>query len=684
MRILSILAIVILSTYQVHSQTAAKTKLGLIFAIGNYPTQKTGWDTISSNNDIPLIKNTLLKQGFENSNINVITDEKATLDGIKQGFAELIKKAKTGDIVVIHFSCHGIQITADEESKSIDGQDECIVTYNALNQKKWDKKDYDFLVSNYLRGHVIGNYLKQLRSKLGKNGDVLVLMDCCHSSGNTRGGKIAKVRGGQAPIIKPGADVSKHRNSDSSIIARSISNSRGDMTNLASIEVISASRPEELCYEAHDDVTKQECGSLSYATAKAFQKLEAGTSYRTLFAKIQEIMNVSVPEQHPMLEGDGVDRKLFGGDFVFQKPFFTVNKIISNNELQINAGLMAGLDVGATVSIFPSGTVDTLKAKPIANGVVTAAQLFSSNLKLSKNIAEKQEVKLWAFVAANVYKIDSVTVKILMDKSTGSTVFSKDAYDAILSNLKSSPLARLGENPDLLIEKGEGNEKDKVKIAANGLVFTTVDAESDKTRLSEIIQTYSQYKFIQLLNVKDNNCKLEVKFVPVVNNKPNMKKMNSKMVNGTYEFYDGDTVAIYVKNIGPKDVFVNIIDLQPNGKINPILPNKENGYIPSELLIEKGKGHYFFPDKDKTLVMRKPFGTEVFKIFASETEIDMETIAASNGVIQRAVSRGGGNLSPMELLLKNSFNGNSRGGETSSNANGTISGIVFRIKPPKN
>ena len=39
-------------------------KYALIIAVGDYP-KKTGWSTISSVNDVPLIEQTLLKQNFK-------------------------------------------------------------------------------------------------------------------------------------------------------------------------------------------------------------------------------------------------------------------------------------------------------------------------------------------------------------------------------------------------------------------------------------------------------------------------------------------------------------------------------------------------------------------------------------------------------------------------------------------
>ena len=52
-------------------------KVSIIIAIGDYP-KNSGWSDISSGNDIPLIKNTLLGQGFLEKDIYIIKDKKAT------------------------------------------------------------------------------------------------------------------------------------------------------------------------------------------------------------------------------------------------------------------------------------------------------------------------------------------------------------------------------------------------------------------------------------------------------------------------------------------------------------------------------------------------------------------------------------------------------------------------------
>ena len=150
---------------KIFAQTSTIKKHALIFAIGNY--QESRWlvfSKISSLHDVPYIQNLLSKQGFLPDNIKIISDENATLKGIENAFEELIKKVNKGDIALIHFSSHGERVEADNDNK-IDGLDECVVTYNAVSP--FQSKDFQKDQAEYLRGHMLGFYLKKLRAKLG-------------------------------------------------------------------------------------------------------------------------------------------------------------------------------------------------------------------------------------------------------------------------------------------------------------------------------------------------------------------------------------------------------------------------------------------------------------------------------------------------------------------------------------
>ena len=652
------------------SQANNRARHSLIFAIGDYP-ESGGWPRISSNKDVPYIKKALLTQGFPDKNILVIEDSGATLNGIRAAFDGLISRVNPGDIVVIHFSCHGEQVEADNQNK-IDGLDECVVTYNCVVPRL--SKDFNKDQAEYLRGHILGAYLKQLRTKLGPGGDVAVFMDFCHSGGGTRGN--AKIRGGQPPFVSSGYDPGKHRNSDSSLLAREeMNSSRGDANSLAPYEVISATRPEELDMETVDD-KGEGIGSLTYAISKSFEKLEPGTTYRALFAKIQTIMNQKVPSQHPLLEGNGIDRLLLGGEFIHQQPYIELSKIERPNQVILKAGTMAGLTAGAKVSLYTSGTTDSSKGKRIASGTVTNAELYLSTLLLDRNINFKRPAELWAFISEQVYKVPPIVINLqsaVPEPAASVGYFTATEAAKIRANLKNLPLVIFGKDPELLIEKGKG--EDLIRLASSGYIFSKLKtAVDDSAALIEQFQRYAQYKFLLSLDVKDPKINVNVKLIPVINRVADTNSLYRKSVNGIYEFYENDTVTIWIKNAGLNSVYVNILDLQPDGIINAVLPYKDKSIYPQDLKIKAGE-QYIFPIDKYSIVLSPPYGTEVFKIFASAQEIDVEQIANTKGEGTR------GSLSVLESLLKNSYAMRGAGVNNISKAEGSTANVIFTIKP---
>ena len=93
-------------------EAAAGTKRALVVAIGNYPEPDVnGYRPINALNDVPLIRATLLNQGFAPSNILVLRDKEDRRDAILQALHTLTLEADRNDVVVFHFSGHGDQIT---------------------------------------------------------------------------------------------------------------------------------------------------------------------------------------------------------------------------------------------------------------------------------------------------------------------------------------------------------------------------------------------------------------------------------------------------------------------------------------------------------------------------------------------------------------------------------------------
>jgi metacaspase-1 len=642
-------------------------KRALIFAIGAYP-ESLGWPQLSSTNDIPYIKNVLTNQDFQPENITIISDKDATIEGIKKAFEDLIASVKPGDVVVIHFSCHGEQVEADNNNK-IDGLDECIVTYNAL----YPPKSHDFQTdqAQYLRGHVIGSYLKRLRTAAGSAGDIIVFMDNCHSGSGTRG--VAKVRGNGPAFVSDTFDPKNHNKADSSVLSRVEGGSQDDESKMATYEVISATRPEENDNETTDDKGAG-VGSLTYAISKAFEDVRAGKTtptYRTLFASILITMNERVSGQHPMLEGNGIDRQLFAGAFKHQLPYIEISKLENDHQIVIKRGIMGGLDTGARIAVFPAGTVDTAGKKPLVTGTIINAGNFLSTASLDGNLDFQLPAEGYVFVTEYAYNIKPFTINFAPD-SKSSPGFSAQEIAILKKNMASLSFLKIDNNPELLFVKGKN--EDSIKLSSNGFLFQTVkNSTTDSVGLTVTLESYARYKYLQTLSASANGLSISVQLVPYYHGKADTGRIKTQMINNTFVAYDKDTVALWIKNTGTEDAWLNILDMQPNGVINAVLPNKGDGILPDELKVVAGQESLLYK-----VTISPPFGTEVWKIFVSKTEIDMENIATTRG----ATSRGGRPFSSLEKLVNKSYT-LSRGTHTvtDENADATITDLLFQIKP---
>lgn len=107
---------------------------------------------------------------FDPDNIRVLTDERATKDGILSRLEWLLSGVKSGDELFLHFSCHGSQIRDRNNDELDDSLDELIVTHD----HSWD----DPLLDDQLHG---------LFKMLPQDAFLTVVVDSCHSGTMTRG-----------------------------------------------------------------------------------------------------------------------------------------------------------------------------------------------------------------------------------------------------------------------------------------------------------------------------------------------------------------------------------------------------------------------------------------------------------------------------------------------------------------
>lgn len=169
-------ALILLLFFTVLTAGGAERR-ALVVGIGEY--QSAEWSNIHGDSDVPLIVRFLSERGF--TDIGTLVNEEATKKGIIASFRAMETKCRPGDIVYVHFSGHGQQIT-DLDGDEDDGFDEAWIPYDAgMSYSETYKGE------NHLTDDEIGYWLERICRRIGSSGKLLVVADACHSGDSTRG-----------------------------------------------------------------------------------------------------------------------------------------------------------------------------------------------------------------------------------------------------------------------------------------------------------------------------------------------------------------------------------------------------------------------------------------------------------------------------------------------------------------
>jgi len=142
-------------------------KKALLVGIDSYPPPNTLYECVS---DVTNMRDILIKYyGFEVDNIRVVTDARATKQGILDRLHWLIQDAALGDKLVFHYSGHGSQIRDLNGDEKKDHLDELICPVDMT----WD--------GNFITDDELAAFIKDVPANC-----LEVLMDCCHSGTMTR------------------------------------------------------------------------------------------------------------------------------------------------------------------------------------------------------------------------------------------------------------------------------------------------------------------------------------------------------------------------------------------------------------------------------------------------------------------------------------------------------------------
>ncbi len=233
---------------------AGLTRRALVIGLGEQ--QDKAWSKINGDRDVPMVQQMLRRSGF--SDIRTLVNQQATKAGIVRALQTLGSDCLAGDVVYVHFSGHGQQMT-DLNGDETDGYDEAWIPYDAC--KEYCSADRG---ERHLTDDELGVLLSAIRQRIGKRGKLLVVVDACHSGGITRG---------MEPCGEEADDVERGARNVFSIPGKAAPRGSAGQEEEEWV-TISACKSYQTNFELKD----KKVGKLSYALCQLFEQHQALTN----------------------------------------------------------------------------------------------------------------------------------------------------------------------------------------------------------------------------------------------------------------------------------------------------------------------------------------------------------------------------------------------------------------------
>lgn len=638
-------------------------KHALIIAIGTYPHQ-SAWKDLGSDNDVILMRSALISQGFDSSNIAILSNEQATFEGIQSAIRHsLLNKVRAGDIAVFHFSGHGQQI-ADDDGDELDGYDEAIVPYDSPQRYQAGVYEGERL----LRDETLGDLLMQVRRKLGKKGQLITLLDACHSGTGTRGNTITR---GTDIKMGPG------RQDD----FRDLPQEQANQFGLGGVKISGkpapmiaffASAAHELNYEYLDE-KGQRFGSLSFAFSKVFANLEANSSFQGLYDKLQLEMAIIAPKQHPQVEGDLATLVMKGQTRQIPN-YLKVRSHLATDRIIIEGGTLAGIYPGTEIHIYPADQ-DTSGQEPLTTGVVMPNNLpLISEVILSDPLSDEQVY--WAYI--HKQNFGNMEIRLLVN------IQNRALRQELEQELRRYELIReVEEAADLILEQGKGAARDSIFLYSKDDVNLMVGELSESpTYLSRMIRNrmlnYAQAMFLRNLSMDSRFLQVELDLLPAIEDKNGQTQVPDSILSGPVSggipaFREEEMFVFRVKNTGKKPVYYSLLDIQPDHFVNPAFPNPDCDLNIDDCYLLPGESHVW---TSCAMVVAPPYGNEVLKLIVTEEPLNLRQVINTRGKPMKKSSH------PFEMLFQASYKEMDRSKRTPSipPSTATVKSVVFHIE----
>jgi hypothetical protein len=515
------------------------------------------------------------KYGFRDEDVVVLTDLAATRDAILDTFrSHLIAKSAPGDVALFYYAGHGSYrgTGADQED-----------TIMPADSRDPDGKVFDIASSDL---HVLFVAL------LEKTRNVTSILDSCYSDSTVRGIGLKR----SAP---PDNRVRK-----GPIQTQVVLSALAPITPVVRISASRADQESEEYTEFTADGKRVQHGLMSFELFHELQAADDQTTWRDVMDRTRTEVAKRNSEQDPQLEAPNDDTRIFGGvGLAAKEPFFLLTP--QGRQVQVNAGSMAALAVGAGLDVFPPGTRE-FTGQPLARITVTNVGDFVSQATVATG--PPAGIPEGARAVVRSRPATSFRFRILFDgDNTLVAAVHKSALDTVAGAVE-SPNRSVA---DAVVRFADGNLHTE---KPNGFLLSPpVPANEDDAVDHEVRLLREWARWQQLLTTEGGRPVIQLKVTDDAGGSP------TAVASGTF-------LTVALCNTGTRPYWTSVVYFSSDGAMTPL------DLATNRLPLAAGEcqtGGRF----NISVEAGKKSAVEFFKAFATIDRVDLEpfTSAAIRG-----------------------------------------------------
>lgn len=533
---------------------------------------------------------------------------------ILKAFEELVRFTKQGDIVVIHYSGHG---------RMVSGRDGNII-HTLIPSDAPSDEDLHLDISDT----VINFWLGELKKRRPKS--VLVTFDCCYSGGAYRDPRVS-IRGKDTP---PNIGLDKMPR-----VKKGIQDPLVDWPGCAILSACSQGGESagDSKAKAHEIVlprTDIAMGCFSYALANSLTKASKSTTIQELYDSVRATMlGFSFPDTQAVSKSIRT----------VQKPFFNLGCVLSNNVIGGSASNGTGfgvrkdntgsviLSAGAVQGVVPGEHYSVLtKHSKYVSATVSSVELMTSDLRTEQPKALSYPTRA---VRAS-QRLVSPTYKVNVSKIKNSS--------KCIASLRSTQLVavdRSSSSTDWDLQIVPAGNRGLTVLRRDGTFVQSQGIMEDN--VVSVINGEAKWSLINTLSNTNTSAdaRFDMHLVPVVLDDSGNYVRDSlpEPSDPEVRLYGGECLAVEVKALAGRDIYVTVLNLSPNGDITAVWPSTQEESKPQTNLIRAdGKWHRLWRGSDdRDRVFFRSVGdlccpTEVFKAIATIYPTDFSPVASAS------------------------------------------------------